>query len=50
MADQGTSLPGFGGLTRFREEYSSFINLKPIHVVAFIISIIGFRIFLGVYF
>jgi preprotein translocase subunit Sec61beta len=39
---------GFGGLTRFSEEYSSYINLKPAHVIIFIALIIGFRILLGV--
>ena len=38
---------GFGGLTRFSEEYDSFINLKPTHVIIFVALIIVFRIFLG---
>ena len=39
------NLPGgFGGLMRFNEEYSSLINLKPTHVIGFIILIIGIRI------
>ena len=41
---------GFGGLMRFDEEYASKINLKPTHVIAFIILIIAFRVFLGVFF
>jgi preprotein translocase subunit Sec61beta len=50
MAD-GVNLPGgFGGLMRFNEEYSSAINLKPIHVIMFIILIIGFRISLPFFF
>ena len=48
MADTGIQLPGgFGGLMRFSEEYESKLNLKPIHVLIFIILIVGFRIFLG---
>ncbi len=52
MAQKGSgiNLPGFGGLTSFNEEYESRFNLKPIHVIAFIILIIVFRIFLGVYY
>jgi preprotein translocase subunit Sec61beta len=41
---------GFGGLMRFDEEYSSKFNLKPTHVIAFIILIVAFRVFLGVFF
>jgi len=41
---------GFGGLMRFEEEYTSKINLKPTHVIAFIITIIAFRVFLGIFF
>ena len=49
--DNRINLPaGFGGLTRFKEEYSSIFNLKPIHVIAFVLLIIAFRIFLGVFF
>ena len=45
----GINLPGgFGGLTRYNEEYESKFNLKPVHVIAFILMIIVFRIFLGV--
>ncbi|MAG02808.1 hypothetical protein CMI42_05715 [Candidatus Pacearchaeota archaeon] len=48
---QEATLPGgFGGLMRFSEEYTSKINLKPTHVIIFIILIIMFRIGLGVYF
>ncbi|NCN51586.1 preprotein translocase subunit Sec61beta [archaeon] len=43
--DQGISLPsGFGGLVNYKEEYASKFMLKPTHVVAFIILIIGLRI------
>lgn len=49
MADKINMPAGFGGLMRFDEEYSSMFNLKPTHVIAFIILIIGFRIFLGMF-
>jgi preprotein translocase subunit Sec61beta len=43
--DNKISLPGgFGGLMRYSDEYDSYINLKPIHVVVFIILILGLRI------
>ncbi len=51
MADNKVQLPGgFGGLTRFSEEYTSKIKLKPLHIIVFIILIIIFRVFLGVYY
>jgi preprotein translocase subunit Sec61beta len=40
---------GFGGLMRFDEEYASKINLKPTHVIAFIVLIVAFRVLLGVF-
>jgi len=47
MAD-GVNLPsGTGGLVRFKEEYSSKFNLKPTHVVGFVILIVAFRVALG---
>lgn len=47
--DNKVNIPGgFGGLVRFSEEYQSKINLKPTHVIWFIILIIAFRIILGV--
>jgi len=50
-SQQGINLPGgFGGLMRFGEEYSSFINLKPVHVMIFVILIILFRISLPFFF
>lgn len=43
----GINLPaGFGGLTRYNEEYDSKINLKPTHVIAFVILILLFRMVL----
>ncbi|MBU3906635.1 MAG: hypothetical protein KKA64_00090 [Nanoarchaeota archaeon] len=51
MADSKVNMPaGFGGLTRFSEEYESKFMLKPTHVVAFIILIVIFRISLGLFF
>ncbi|MFC1710779.1 hypothetical protein ACFLZJ_01325 [Nanoarchaeota archaeon] len=48
--DSGISVPsGFGGLMRFKEEYHSLFELKPSHVIAFVILIIAFRILLGVF-
>jgi len=45
MADNPISLPGgYGGLTRFSEEYESKFNLKPTHVIVMIVLIILFRI------
>jgi len=39
------NLPGgFGGLMRFSEEYSSYFNLKPAHIIALIIFIIALRV------
>lgn len=35
---------GFGGLMRYQDEYESKFNLTPVHVVMFIIIIIGIRI------
>jgi len=50
MADNRISMPaGFGGLMRFGEEYESKFNLKPVHVVIFLILILGIRIGLGLF-
>ncbi|HTZ41650.1 MAG TPA: hypothetical protein VMC07_00370 [Candidatus Omnitrophota bacterium] len=40
---------GYGGIVKFKEEYSSFINLKPAHVMAFLILIVAFRVALGLF-
>jgi len=49
MADTNISMPGgFGGLMRYNEEYDTKFSLKPVHVIAFIILIIGFRVALSV--
>ena len=45
--DNKINLPGgFGGLMRFNEEYPSLFNLKPIHIISFVVLIIGLRILL----
>ena len=45
MADNSINVPsGFGGLVKFKEEYESKFNLKPIHIVLFVILIVAFRI------
>jgi len=47
MADNRINLPaGFGGLMRFQEEYSSYFSLKPVHIIVFVILIVGFRVLL----
>lgn len=50
MADSGINVPsGFGGLVKFKEEYESKFNLKPIHVVVFVILIVAFRVALPLF-
>ena len=50
MADNNVNMPsGFGGLMKFKDEYESKFNLKPTHVIAFIILILTFRVLLGVF-
>ncbi len=49
--DNKISMPaGFGGLMRFDEEYASKFNLKPTHVIVFIILVVAFRVVLGMFF
>ena len=51
MADNRVHMPaGFGGLMRFEEEYKSKIMLKPVHVIGFVVLILAFRVFLGLFF
>ncbi|MFA5953063.1 MAG: hypothetical protein WC812_00560 [Candidatus Pacearchaeota archaeon] len=48
--DNKISMPaGFGGLMRYGEEYQSRFNLKPMHVIIFIILIVLLRIGLGLF-
>ena len=50
MANEGIQMPaGFGGLMRYSEEYETKFPLKPIHIIAFVILIIGFRIALSAF-
>jgi len=50
MVNSGVNVPsGMGGLTRFKEEYQSKFNLKPTHVLVFILLIIAFRIALQIF-
>jgi preprotein translocase subunit Sec61beta len=46
MAENNSvNLPGgFGGLMRYNEEYESRFNLKPTHIILFVILIIAFRV------
>ena len=51
MATESVQMPGgFGGLTRFSEEYDSKISLKPTHIIIFIVLIVVFRAMLGLFF
>ncbi len=46
--DNSINLPsGYGGLVRFKEEYNSLFNLKPMHVILFLVLLVGFRVVLG---
>jgi len=50
MADSGVNIPsGMGGLVKFKEEYESKFNLKPVHIVIFVILLVIFRIALGIF-
>lgn len=40
---------GFGGLMRYKEQYSSLFNLKPTHIILFVILLIAFRVLLGTF-
>jgi len=51
MADNSINVPsGFGGLMRYQEEFQSYINLKPVHIIVFVVLIIALRIGLGLFF
>jgi len=51
MAGNQINMPsGFGGLRRYQEEYSSCFNLKPTHVILFVILIVLFRVALGFFY
>jgi len=42
MADQINMPMGSGGLINYKEEYKSKLQIKPTHVIVFIIAIILF--------
>lgn len=47
---EGVNVPsGMGGLVKFKEEYESKFNLKPVHIIIFVILIVVFRIALGIF-
>lgn len=41
---------GFAGLVRYNEEFDSLFNLKPIHVILFVVLIVAFRFMLPFFF
>ena len=43
-------VPGYGGLTRFKEEYSSKFKFSPSAVVAMIIVVVAFVLGLWIFF
>jgi preprotein translocase subunit Sec61beta len=51
MAENSSiNLPGgFGGLMRYNEEYKSMFNLKPTHVILFVILIVALRVALPIF-
>jgi preprotein translocase subunit Sec61beta len=51
MADNKINMPGaFGGLVRYDEEYESKFKISPAHVIAFVVLILIFVIFLKLFF
>jgi len=51
MSQQGMSIPsGSGGLMRYNEEYKGKFQIKPAHVILFIILIIAFSMILKLFF
>ena len=44
MANSVNLPSGFGGLVNYKEEYASKFNLKPVHVIVFVLLIVLFRI------
>lgn len=49
MADEQISMPSSqGGLVRYFNEYKSKIRIKPIHVVAFAVTVIVIELLLKV--
>jgi preprotein translocase subunit Sec61beta len=51
MANNMISMPSSGGgLMRYNEEYKSKFMIKPAHVIAFIILIVAFVLFLKLFY
>jgi len=50
MAGQMNLPGGFGGLTRFNEEYKSKLQITPIQVILAVIIVIAFVISLRIFF
>jgi preprotein translocase subunit Sec61beta len=51
MADSSIQMPsGMGGLMRYSDEYESRFPISPVHVIGFVILIIGLRIALSIFF
>jgi len=49
--DNKINLPGgFGGLMSYSEEYESKFNISPVHVIVFVVLIIGLRVVLPLIF
>lgn len=46
MAEQIRMPAGYGGLVRYFDEYKSKLQIKPAHVVLFIIIVVVFEIIL----
>ena len=44
------SMPGMGGLTRFKEEYNSKLKISPTQVILGIILVIAFVLSLRIFF
>lgn len=50
MAEERISMPSSqGGLVRYYNEYKSKIQIKPVHVVAFAITVIVFELLLRIF-
>jgi preprotein translocase subunit Sec61beta len=50
MADSIFMPSSGGGLMRYNEEYDSAIRLKPVHVILFIILVLGLIAVLKIFF
>ena len=51
MANTSLSMPsGMGGLMRYNEEYKSKFQLKPSHVIIFVVAILAFIAVLKIFY